>query len=162
MRKLPTQLRALGVSVNALTHHSVNYGGCGVYAALVCERLEALGITAECIVPDWGDAPSVDQARDNLGGNTEANDRDWVEAGLSFYHVGVRFEFEGKWYTHDSDRTRKSHDVFGREGLIALDGGMTAAEMRVAAITDGRGWNPQFSREYIPEIEQRVAAMVAL
>jgi hypothetical protein len=161
MGNLPAKLREVGRAVNALTDGTVNYGGCGVYATLICERLEALGVKAEVIVPDWSEVGSVEAARNNLMVDAEeANDADWVNAGISFHHVGVRFEWKGAVFTHDTDVTRNGGDQFGKDPYDALPDGMTAAEMRVAAITDPVGWNNSYDTEFTTHIEALVRGLL--
>lgn len=155
------QLRALGEEANALTDGTLNFGGCAVYASAVAMRLKELGIEAECIVPDEGfgaDVCSVEEARNNLAaegysGNTAS---DWNDVGLYFHHVAVRFKYEGRWFTADSDYVAPGRDVFGKDGEYgALPDGLTPAEAWAIA-DDPSGWNSRFDRGDIWAIRQMV------
>jgi hypothetical protein len=169
---LNTQLRRLGRAVED-QFPSINYGGCGVYAAAVAERLQALGVQVDVCVSDSGHESSVEAARNNLRHNgwnpTNANARQWTEAGLSFAHLGVRFKHKRHWYVHDTaaiwqGRTRglgahrRTGSVFDDHGprYEVLPDGMTPAEARAIA-DDPRGWNSTFDRDDIPEVRRMVA-----
>lgn len=162
MKGLIGKLRDLGSRVNDLTDGCVNYGGCCVYAAAVAERLQELGITAECIARtgDWFEQATVEEARANLIEDEnyapgENNARDWGEAGLSLHHIAVRFKHSGRWYTHDSDTVIPGRDTFGEHGYEATPDGLTPQEAR--AMSDcADGWNTTFDRRYIPAIRKLV------
>lgn len=156
------KLRALGRAAEDATNGSINYGGCGVYAAAVAKRLEALGLEVECVTPvgRYGGAPNISDARANLldmGVSPEsATAEDWWEAGVCGYHVGVRFMYNGRWYTHDTSRTLRGRDMCGGAMKFnCTEDGLTPDEAHAMA-SDERGWNSRFDREFIPDVRELV------
>lgn len=156
------QLRELGAAVEKLTGGVINYGGCCVYAAAVAKRLEAMGYTVECVtrVSQWDDEASVDRARTNLRNNgldpSNATARDWFDAGVSTYHVGVRFKHVGRWYTHDTASLRRGRDICGDTMKFeCTPDGLTPDEAHAMA-DDAKGWNVTFDRGQIPAIRALV------
>lgn len=156
MRGLIQRLRNLGAAAERALPN-LNRGGCGVYAAAVALRLEELGIPSECVVPAWN-VSSVAEARGNLNHNGGVNTaRDWAEAGVCWYHVGVRFKHGGRWYTHDSQATRQGRVAVGDDlAFDATPDGLTPHEMWGAAQSQD-GWNATFNRKRgIPEVQRLV------
>lgn len=156
-------LRELGDAINE-SCPTINLGGCCVYAAAVAKRLEALGIPVDVCVPTYGHAETVDEARNNLRNNGSAGRtaKEWEEAGLYFAHVAVRFQYEGVWWTHDTDALHEGRDGFGKcswnddkPRYQALPDGMTPDEaLRIAS--HAKGWNSSFDRRDIPMVRSMV------
>jgi hypothetical protein len=145
----------------------LNYGGCGVFAALAAKALKDLKIAeVEIILPDpWND---------------EHTPRSHVDAGnavrhLSMGHVGVRYILDGVTYCMDSTRVRAGAYKFGRpeSDRARLDlnrngahevkvsypfgQGLTLAEFAPVAFSP-KGWNRSFDRAQIPLLRSLVTA----
>lgn len=136
----------------------INWGGCCVFAALVAEQLEALGIECEVITDTYDARPvAPDDVRAIIGEHWEL--RDWDSNGIRRGHMAVRFRApDGRIRTYDSDGVVHHPNRFG-EGRYnyrcsyGFGRGLTAAEARRMSIDmDGEGWNCCFDRSQIPDM----------
>lgn len=158
---LIAELEKLGQEVNDFTDGRINAGGCGVYAAAVALALAELGVAVECIVDsEYSAVSSVAEARNNLSNTNCPTLRDWEDAGLGFWHVGVRFRLNGEWYTHDSEATREGRfDCGDSLRFMAHEDGLTVAEAQDIA-NEPHGWNTCFDRDLIPDVRAMVRARI--
>jgi len=146
-RNLFARLKQLGEDAQRLTGYTLNSGGCCVYAALVGEELEKLGITVEGKVTTRSDL-SLDEAK---------NESTWPN-NYNFYHVYLYFTVDGTRYVYDSDNL---HEV--QEGNGAPDpwqdepaeGSLSIAEMQALA-SKASLWNSWFPRRKIPALRKLV------
>jgi len=133
---------------------TINWGGCCVYAAVVAAWLQEHDITTWGLVADKKQSPSaVDSARpkDPLFVSN------WNDNGITFFHVMVQFEHEGKVWTHDTESTIdnelecKAVTQFSNK---ICPGYLEVAEL-VSLASDSH-WNSQFDRSLIPSVAKRV------
>lgn len=127
----------------------VNNGGCCIVASRIAERLKALGIPARGIVSSWGNY-NLDQLREE---NKPQCKEDW---GISFTHVLVSFDYNGKHYLCDSNGCKEydklpDHDPTCHATIC--EGCLSTDELTELA-NEPRGWNRMFNRGYIPTIER--------
>lgn len=139
-------------------HPNLNYGGCCVYAALIGEQLEKLGFQVEVVTPtEYGLYDNAYDAR--KGVRNVKNVYEWVDNGVSFRHVAVRFKTRaGVVYTYDSERFCKGSSDFGLDGYNTdpeFGTGLTVAEAK-AISSKQKGWNRAFNRREIPRIRSKV------
>ena len=153
------QLEALGESVKGQLPW-VNHGGCAVYAAAVARRLLENGINSCGIVA--GDLGSVHIDLDDLRTRMHPkNMEEWINNGVFFAHVMVRFDLDGKTYTHWSDVTT-SEPVRYYKSYPVMKGRMEVDEIEVIA-SEGYMWNKLFDRRAgIPIIKSSVDALLPL
>lgn len=156
-RSLFKQLRKLQCQVTN-DHPDLNCGGCGIFAYLVGEKLQALGLEVEVVTPLWSyeGLPAI-EVRKNV---TNINDcAEWDDNGLSRSHLAVRFKTKsGQVYTYDSDTFFRCSGYFG-ERLYKTDrrfgSGLTVEETK-AICQQQRGWNRTFDREEIPQLQSTI------
>lgn len=139
-------------------HEYVNYGGCCVYAAMIAEKLQGLGLEVEVVTPVMGrwyqNASVVRKLVKNV-----ALKHDWNDNGLSTNHVAVRFKTRaGNVYTYDSDALIRGSTFFGGQ-MDRTDPkfgtGLTVQEAKAFASKQD-GWNRTFDRKQIPTIQKAV------
>lgn len=134
---------------------SINWGGCCVFASLVAERLGRHVPTRIRVSGDHDDNLSnvtIPRVRRSVKSNTP---RDWGIEGVSFAHVVVEFEHEGKLYHYDTGGVKPAAEVtaYGRFPLIK--GSLQVAEAIELSATPV-GWNAQFDRGLIPQAERLI------
>lgn len=156
-RKLFKTLRKLQSYMQA-NHPYINYGGCCVYAAMIAEKLQALGLEVEVITPVFGryyqNASVVRKLVKNV-----AIKREWNDNGLSTNHLAVRFKTKaGHIYTYDSDALIRGSTFFSNEMDMTdpkFGTGLTVKEAKAFASKQD-GWNRTFDRRSIPAIRRKV------
>lgn len=148
------KLNALAESVTDEVE-DLNYGGCGVFAAMVAKFLNDKGIPATCFAcysPGRGDpGNSITEARklvEDVGDCSE-----WEDNGVSFYHVGVEFKHRGRMYFFDSHGVVAPADEF--HGIPVQEGRLTLDEMEAMAERP-HNWNRWFNRQQIPHLQSLV------
>ena len=149
------KLNKLGKVVMA-SYPYINHGGCCVYAAMIVSALHKHKIKAEGIVASWSAlgmnraGQSIDTVREAVKKNKIC---EWQDNGISFSHVGVEFEVDGKKYHYDSKGAKRAKREF--DGMPIYKGRLKLQEMRGLA---GRkeGWNDTFDRKDIPALRQLV------
>lgn len=129
-----------------------------MFAYLVGEKLQALGLDVEIVTPcseHYGAPANV--VRDNV--NNTADPEEWSENGLSRQHLAVRFKFSsGIVYTYDSEALHKDASKFGIEGYQTnplFGTGLTVEETKLIS-SQQEGWNRCFDRNQIPELKKIV------
>lgn len=152
-----TTLNNLGFSVKQ-NYRRINCGGCGVYAALIVEQLQKLGIRSSGIVAAYNTKNvSLAKARDNI--KNKADQREWDKNGIAFYHVGVEFFLDGKRYHYDTSGVHPAAKEL--DNMSIYRGRMRLEDLKAIAGTE-RGWNKTFDRKDIPAIRKMVKAAFAL
>lgn len=129
----------------------INWGGCGVFASMVAERLHALGI------PVWGvvseDCADKDLNEVRLTAKPKNTVPSWNAAGVWFKHILVQFALDGKIWTYDtSGVVAGSPEREATCGGKLYAGNLTVQELKELA-GNPRGWSPTFNRVRIPDIE---------
>lgn len=127
----------------------INNGGCCVFAALIAKQLQhyyPVRILA------FGKKPttSIDYARSKVKKN---NCREWGRNDIDLYHIVVEFcDEDGVFYHYD---TTGVHNSLGsiREDLKKIPGSFAIQEACELA-SDFRGWNTDFDRRNIPNIDK--------
>lgn len=139
-------------------HPDMNYGGCGVYASIIAEKLENLGLEVEVVTPvegRWYD--NAMNAR--KGVKRIANKAEWNDNGLCTNHLAVRFKTSsGQVYTYDSEAFLRSKTQFGIDYYKTdpkFGTGLTVREAKAIA-SKPHGWNREFNRRSIPAIRRKV------
>lgn len=146
------------------THHPrLNYGGCGVFAYLVGEQLQKLGLEVEIVTPtDGGYYLSASRVRSNVTNKERA--REWTDNGLCRQHLAVRFKTKaGVVYTYDSDRLARSASSFGGDYDYTdpkFGTGLTVKETKLMCKSQD-GWNNTFPRKSIPKVKSQVSEAFA-
>lgn len=133
----------------------LNWGGCGVFAALVGRKLQDAGIPVGVVCGSWrhnGDKADVERARSNVAEKWDAEE--WNANGVYFGHVGLEVEIDGKLYHYDSKQGVKPA---GKEidGLPIAKGRVTIEEMELLA-GESLNWNSDFNRKQIPKLTKLV------
>lgn len=151
-RELLARLRRL--KRVASSHVSnINYGGCGVMAAIVGAELRKLGVEVEVATVGnrWDDSdrglPAA-KVRDNVF--NIADTYEWDENGLDRGHLGVRFKSGKRVYCWDTDAGLTPPSRIGRWPAAGKFGeGLTVDECKALA-SKQQGWNSDFNRRNIP------------
>jgi hypothetical protein len=152
---LINQLNQLGKDVAGM-YESVNWGGCGVFAAKIASRLEKHAEKVRIRVGndkhEYHKGQDVAAVRPKLQSNTVYQ---WNKHDIHFAHVIVEFKYKGKKYHYDTFGAKPAKEVtfMGEYPLVA--GGLTHQEMAELTAT-GRGWNPLFNRNIIPHIHKMI------
>lgn len=132
----------------------LNWGGCGVFAALVGRKLQDAGIPVGVVCGSWRHAErpgNVARARSNVSNKWDAEE--WNENGVYFGHVGLEVEIDGKLYHYDSNGVKPAGKLL--DGLPIADGRVTIEEMELLA-GESLNWNSEFPREQIPRLTEIV------
>lgn len=162
--KLLKQLRKLQRAMAEQTY-DVNLGGCGVFAGLLATEMQALGIDCEVITKGAANL-SPKQARHYLSAHLgpvprcagEKPMHEWASYGVNFTHLAVRFRWNGRVYTVDSEELSRGSEYFGDVGYICrypFGFGFTPKEALGTAMRK-QGWNTKFDRDHIPLIRHLV------
>lgn len=168
-RTLLRRLRRLSIAATAEVPR-INWGGCGVMAAIVGKRLQEFGILCEVVTyvrKGWGGAEPASVVRNRLSMEEINEPYAWDRKGLDRRHLALRFVSNGKVYTWDSHGLVRGSHWFGsqvdydnnvlKKGFWPTDpefgSGMTVAECE-AISSKQAGWNRDFNREYIPTLEE--------
>lgn len=147
------KLKIISANANAEVS-SINYGGCAVMAAIVGEELEKHGIRVEG-VPNYGNPALV---RKNKTNTHKFNMRMWENNGIGFGHVALRFRYNERTYTWDTDRLVRSSKEFGYPECFTetrFGQGLTIKELKRLSWADG-DWNTEFNRKDIPKLKRIV------
>lgn len=151
LNRLATQLRT--------QWPKIDHGGCGVVAALVSRELNRIGVPAVGMFPlhplyspvCW----SVDQARTGIQDPLNAAMYDWEDNGGNFFHIVTSFTLNGRdWVFDASNGCKEARDTYA-------DGHMTTEEIVAVALVNDYGWNPEFNRRAIPEVEAMITNEMA-
>lgn len=132
----------------------LNSGGCGVFAAIACNRLRKLGLDPVVRVGDGGaDPDALIEALDS-----GAKDLcDLNNNGIYFDHLIVEVKWRGRYYHFDSETFGLADDekcgVYDTTPL--LDGYLTP-EFVMKVARDTYGWNHWFDRSKIPAMIKNI------
>jgi hypothetical protein len=152
--ELITKLDKLS-SVVAERYPTINYGGCGVFAALVVTELKKHNIHATGIVAaydaDEPDGPTIDTVRPQIKKKT--NVHEWNNNGISFYHVGVEFKIGRQRKHYDSTGVKTASKML--DHMPIYKGRLERDELRALASKQS-GWNVRFDRSNIPALRRLV------
>lgn len=139
----------------------LNFGGCGVYASLLGEALERLGVDCAALV--------VDMERDSHEGLTPISELEemmgeeayyvdnWNSNGVDFNHILLAVEFpDGKYVVADSDCVvigdEDEHSAITNGGML-YDGCISIPTLgRLVSDENAHSWNHWFDRGQIPMI----------
>lgn len=155
-RKLNHALRKAGARANEISEDTLNYGGCCVYAALVGEHLQKLGITVGAMVRGRNPHLNLADVRQNV--RDVGDTSEWNNNGVYFRHVGLEYVISGRAYHCDSDYVTSADS---HPSLCDVHAGrLTVDEAKKLASTEN-GWNWMFDRELIPAITAAVAEVFA-
>ncbi len=151
------KLNSLGKAVYA-KYPYINCGGCCVYAALVAEALLLHKISCKGIVASWdaNDIPSIDEIRPCIKRNML---HEWQNNGVSFNHIGLEFEYNGKMRHYDTSGANKAGKSF--DFMPIYNGRLNIVELQKLA-SQKTGWNNSFNRRHIPAIRAMVQKYLAV
>lgn len=167
---LKEALLEIGYEADKLSHHTLNSGGCGIYAALLGKKLSSYdfisSVKAKLAVPkhflcgcdgnEYCEHDLVLTAYDNRP--TTMNE--WYEAGIeSFHHVMLEIRFcDNEIKIIDSESYRNGYKKIIKSAcgkLALLPGGFSINEIDKLAQEEDN-WSCFFDRETIPEIEELI------
>lgn len=152
-RELKRRLRRLQRALSVVP--CINYGGCGVMAAITGEALRKLGVEVEVVTIgnrwDWSERglPAA-EVRQNVHNNEDPEE--WDDNGLDRGHLAVRFKTGGRVHTWDSEVMYRTGRYFGDDKYPSagkFGEGLTIEEAKAITRT-GKGWNSTFERKHIP------------
>lgn len=136
--------------------HSLNSGGCAVFASLVADRLAELGVEAEGVVAMdfWDSTPNIDKARKHVNNVGDADE--WEANGVMLSHVGLRLNLNGREMLYDSEGLRPAgHTRNSLLGYDVIQGTFTRDELRALA-DNAWNWNSKFNRRNIPKLQKLI------
>ena len=127
---------------------NINQGGCCVFAALLGQQLERMGIAAWGVAAAneaWADAASdPEDVRPQL--HNPFSITEWSAHGTAFYHVLLRFKLDGKLYQCDSTGITPALRKLRGRPYVVKRGSFSVPEL-VAFANDAGYWNEAFSRK---------------
>lgn len=131
-------------------HHTINWGGCCVFAARVAHHLSQFVPTRIRVGQGWEgcDTIRIDAVRERVESNQP---KEWNKAGLYFAHVIVEFEYKGKMYHYCADGVKKARSTTNMGGYRIVEGHLTNQEAKELAESKN-GWNTCFDRDEIPDV----------
>lgn len=140
-------LNQLGRNVQS-RYPNLNAGGCGVYASIVATELSNLGIPVCGIVGTNTSAfvNHIDEARNHVSRN---NVKSWEDNGIILSHVGIEFKVRGYTNSYDSTGVQPANTL---GNWMVYRGRLTVEELKEIA-SSAEGWNTDFKRRDIPNIE---------
>lgn len=154
-RILFKQLRLLQIAMS--WHENINCGGCGIFAYLVAEKLQNLGLDVEIVTPVDSWSVAANRVRHRIKNPVDAHE--WSDNGLSRAHLAVRFKTKtGNIYTYDSETLYKGGSLFGKRLYRTnrrFGTGLTIKETK-AMCKRVEGWNREFNRTEVPEIRRKI------
>ncbi|MCK9382933.1 MAG: hypothetical protein M0P95_17960 [Sulfuritalea sp.] len=158
MLQTKVKRRLDAIAREARTIHTLNHGGCCVFASLVCDALVERGYKVRGVVCGYEGEPSVDEVHEMIV-NSGANPLDlseWHEHGIYFNHVILEVKIGRWWYLYDSTTWARPGKTFTRYDV--LPGRLTQAELASFAANDEPGsWNTSFDRaRHIPKLKDIV------
>lgn len=135
----------------------INYGGCGVVAAMVATRLSNRGVPV--LVRVANDRRSLTQIRQGILKKMRTKrlptKSEWNCAGVCFGHVVVEFEHDGEKYHFDSNGVVKASSNDPTFGSPIMEGHLSVSEAKKIAREDS--WNSDFDRDQIPDMRDTVS-----
>jgi len=136
---------------------NTNYGGCCVVAVEIAKYLKQhvpvkIRVSYQHIDEEDMDEP-LDAVHERVNGSNNA--WDWNDWGVSFGHVFVEFEHEGKRYFVDSSGVKKASakDPTFKWPVYKGHVPLSTAKKLVA---NRENWNSSFNRRQIPSIRKMV------
>ena len=149
---LARALTTLGHKVER-KHPDINWGGCGVFAALVAKRLKKHFDVKIRVGNDITPEVAIDDIRTRVESNTVD---EWNCEDMWFSHVVIEFQWKGKTYHYDTTGLHEASDTTYMGGYPIVEGHLTVREM--TELARSKGWNTSFDRDSIPEIRKTINA----
>lgn len=133
--------------------HTLNNGGCCVYAWLVAEELTKRGYEVGGIPKSWMHSygSDVDEARNNVSHPDDGEE--WEENGIGFSHVLLGVKVGDKELVVDSENVSWYDPDYHNAERGFAKGRLTVEELKALA-SNKHNWNPTFSRKNIPALER--------
>ena len=179
MKPIIKELTRLGDAAMVLTDDRLNRGGCGVYASLVCNRLQALGYKVyggvhACYRGHWEAGYDLDVMTEQLRHNGVDMDhvsvQDYNRLGVYVVHIAVDFEDDDghRWLVdsenqiewdgaHRFDPDDPDHSEPARFGQwSATMPGHWPVPVLASIAADANGWNSSFDRDWIADLAKLV------
>lgn len=141
---LMLSLSELGDQVCKLTDGLINWGGCGVFASALADRLTDLGYHCRIAIAG-GDSPAKVRQRIKGGAGVPSPER-WRNGGLVVVHAYVRFKDGDKWYLADAEGVMEDSPNAEYHGHPIHPASMSMREFRKLAEAK-RMWNTAFPRD---------------
>jgi len=134
-------LKQIGSEVNKHVDN-VNLGGCCVYASTLGKMLEALDFEVRILSVDWKNTNEKIPNDEKILCPQEAEEK----LGVNFHHVGIAVKVNGRWYSHDTDRTIRGLKKFGASKYRASKTYLTVNQASHFAST-ASFWNTTYNRK---------------
>jgi len=133
-------LKQIGSEVNKHVD-SVNFGGCCVYASTLGKMLESLGFEVRILSVDRKNTNEKIPNDEKILCPQEAEEK----LGVNFHHIGIAVKVNGRWYSHDTDRTFRGLKKFGASEYRASKTYLTVNQALHFASKSGF-WNSTYDR----------------
>lgn len=143
-------LNQLGQRINRW-YPAINNGGCCVFAAIVGRELARRGFRVRVIVANRWPNVNIEEVKTNL--KCIHSMYEWEENGVSFTHVGIEFQYNGRWWHYDTNGVHPKRKTL--DGIKVNPGRLTVAEAELLA-RYGEDWNDMFSRRKIPSLRRHI------
>ena len=135
------------------TVESVNCGGCGVFAGIIGQHLERIGLVCDVATQLRYQAQPAKAVRKKIDPLT-ATARVWFDNGLSGAHLVLRFKIGNEVCLYDALGV-DNRELFNRWGLSRNDFGLgLTVQETVVMSSKSVGWNSSFDRDQIPIIQE--------
>jgi len=136
---------------------TINYGGCGLFAAELVKRLKTNGIRSAGLRVYSFDDPGVNvsEAETFVRANNSQGDLNaWNANGVTFDHVRVEWN-KRFWDGEFSESTDwRAIDPYETNGNMAIQSGEVSLESLEALLVDKWNWNSTFDRDmYLPKLK---------
>lgn len=153
----------IGVALKEIrkSHNDINYGGCGVFAALLGEALHNAGYEVSIRMVGYVEPPTLPLRliREHVQFAAEADSskvsvRHWNRYGVDNSHVFVKVRINDRDWLLDSDGLHKyDHEERPSQVDIELDD-------LLSFVWNPAGWNSEFNRKQIPALKKKVNQLI--
>lgn len=132
--------------VNTWTHTQISSGGCGVFAAILSDKLTELGIKHKISVLYWNNKEGQTEGRDNFKEFIKTHDKkNLKKAGED--HVVI--------YIEDEELYVDPEGIIN-PFVLRVDERIEIDRETLQELVDNGDWNPVFDRDCIPEMKERM------
>ena len=143
-------LKQIGSEVNEKVE-CINFGGCCVYASTVGEMLEKLGFEVRILSVGWKNTNEKIPNDEKILCPQEAEEK----LGVNFHHVGIAVKVNGRWYSHDTNKTFRGLKKFGASEYRASKTYLTVNQALHFA-SNASFWNTMYNRNLGNHLIQKI------
>lgn len=153
----------IGVALREIrkSHSDINYGGCGVFAALLGEALHNAGYEVSIRMAGYTEPPALPLRliREHVQFIAEVSSgkvsvRHWNKYGVDNGHVFVKVRIDDHDWLLDSDGLHE-YDPDERPSQVDI-----TLDDLLSFVWNPAGWNSEFDRKQIPTLKKKVNKLI--